>query len=100
MPDHVFVYPAYLTRTASRARGRRVPAAHAPEEATVEQIVEAAKALGFRAEAEPERSYPRQPSAYAGRVKVAKQSGISKTRLLRMLAQEIRKRSGGPAGGR
>jgi signal recognition particle subunit SRP19 len=91
MPDHIYVYPAYLTKEVSRADGRRVPAAHAPPTATVEQILAAAKALGFRAEAEPERGYPRQGSTEAGRVKVTKRSGVSKTKLLRLLADEIRK---------
>lgn len=91
MPDHVYVYPAYLTKDVSRADGRRVPAAHAPPGATVEQIVAAARALGFAAQAEPERGYPRQGPGEAGRVKVTKRSGVSKTQLLRLLAEEIRK---------
>jgi signal recognition particle subunit SEC65 len=94
MPDHIYVYPAYLTKESSRADGRRVPAAHAPATATVEQIVAAAKVLGFHAEAEPERGYPRQ-GGDAGRVKVTKRSGVSKTKLLRLLADELRK--SGPA---
>ncbi len=95
MPDHVYVYPAYLTKEGSRADGRRVPSAHAPPTATVEQILAAAKSLGFQALGEPERGYPRQGAGEAGRVKVTKRSGVSKTKLLRLLADEIRK--AGPA---
>jgi signal recognition particle subunit SEC65 len=95
MPDHIYVYPAYLTKEGSRADGRRVPAAHAPATATIEQILAAAKALGFRAEPEPERGYPRQGPGDAGRVKVTKRPGVTKTQLLRLLADEIRK--AGPA---
>jgi signal recognition particle subunit SEC65 len=91
MPDHIYVYPAYLAKDSSRADGRRVPAAHAPPTATVDQILAAAKSLGFKAEAQPERGYPRQGPGDAGRVKVAKRSGVSKTKLLRLLADEIRK---------
>ncbi len=91
MPDHIYVYPAYLTKHVSRADGRRVPSVHAPVSATVEQILAAAKSLGFKADAEPERAYPRQGPGDPGRVKVTKRSGISKTRLLRLLADEIRK---------
>jgi signal recognition particle subunit SEC65 len=91
MPDHIYVYPAYLAKEGSRADGRRVPAAHAPPTCTVEQIVTAAKTLGFKAQAEPERGYPRQGPGDVGRVKVTKKSGISKTKLLRLLADEIRK---------
>jgi len=95
MPDHIYVYPAYLSKEGSRADGRRVPSAHAPPTATVDQIVAAAKSLGFTAEAEPERGYPRQHAADAGRVKVTKRAGVTKTKLLRLLADEIRK--AGPA---
>jgi len=91
MPDHIYVYPAYLTKDGSRSDGRRVPAARAPAAATVEQILAAAKSLGFQAEAQPERGYPRQGSAEGGRVKVTKRTGVSKTKLLRLLADEIRK---------
>lgn len=91
MPDHIYVYPAYLLKAGSRADGRRVPAAHAPSSATVDQILAAAKSLGFHAVAEPERAYPRQGAVEAGRVKVTKHSGVSKTKLLRLLADEVRK---------
>jgi signal recognition particle subunit SEC65 len=91
MPDHIYVYPAYLIKEVSRAEGRRVPSAHAPSSATIEQILAAAKSLGFKAEAEPERGYPRQGPGDSGRVKVTKRSGVTKTKLLRLLADEIRK---------
>jgi signal recognition particle subunit SEC65 len=91
MPDHIYVYPAYLLKAGSRADGRRVPTAHAAPSATVEQILAAAKTLGFTAEAQPERSYPRQGGGETGRVKVTKRSGVTKVRLLRLLADEIRK---------
>ena len=100
MPDHIYVYPTYLAKTGSRAHGRRVAATHAPAEVTVEQIAEAAKALGFKAEVEPDRQYPREVHVYSGRVKVTKKPGVSKTRLLRLLAQEMRKRGAGGAPAR
>jgi signal recognition particle subunit SEC65 len=90
MPDHVYVYPAYLAKDSSRAQGRRVPSAHAPASATVDQILAAAQSLGFKAEVEVERGYPRQGPGEAGRVKVTK-PGVSKTKLLRLLADQIRK---------
>jgi signal recognition particle subunit SRP19 len=89
MPDHIYVYPGYLSKGGSRADGRRVPAELAVPEATVENIVAAAKGLGFKAEAEPEKNYPRLFYHYSGRVKIAKRAGVSKTKLLRLLAEEI-----------
>jgi signal recognition particle subunit SRP19 len=93
MPDHFYVYPAYLTKSSSRSTGRRVPADMSLGEVTLEEIVAAAKALGFTAEAEPERHYPRQVHLYAGRVKVKKQPGTTKTAFLRRVAGELRRRS-------
>ena len=97
MPDHVYVYPGYLSKSGSRSDGRRVPQTLAAADLTLEAIVTAAKALGFQAEAEPEKNYPRLFHEYGGRVKIAKKAGISKTRLLRMLAEELAKRPTGDA---
>ena len=96
MPDHVYVYPGYLSRGLSRADGRRVPASSAVEDPTTETILAAAQRLGFRAEAEPEKQYPRRFFEYGGRVKVAKRPGVAKTQLLRMIAEEMRR---APAAG-
>ena len=90
MPEYFYVYPAYLTKGSPRSLGRRVAAADAPTEATVEAIVEAARRLGFRAEGEPAKHYPRQFHAYAGRVKVTKKAGVSKTQFLRDLARDLK----------
>lgn len=95
MPDHFFVYPAYLSRDASRALGRRVPSALAVPEVTLEEIIAAAKSLGFSATAEPEKQYPRQFFTYAGRVKVVKRKGTTKAAFLRRLAEELHRRPPG-----
>jgi signal recognition particle subunit SEC65 len=89
MPDHFFVYPEYLSRSATRALGRRVPARVALEEVTLEAIVQAAARLGFTAVAEPEKHYPRQYHRYAGRVKVTKRAGVTKARFLHQLAETL-----------
>ncbi len=97
MPDHFYIYPAYLERGTSRASGRRVGAAEAVEEVTTERIVLAARALGYRVEAESGKQYPRQVDRYAGRVKVVKKPGISKAKALREIAAAIK--DAGPAPG-
>lgn len=95
MPEHFFVYPAYLTRASSRALGRRVPAAVALKEVTLEEIVAAAQSLGYRATAEPDKQYPRQFFTYAGRVRVTKRAGATKATFLKRLAEELQRRSSG-----
>jgi len=94
MPDHFYVYPAYLEGGGPRSLGRRVPAEGAPSDVTVEEILDAASALGAKATAEPDKQYPAQFHKYAGRVKVTKRAGVTKTAFLRDLAQEIGRRRG------
>jgi signal recognition particle subunit SEC65 len=97
MPDHFYVYPAYLARGGPRSLGRRIATPTAPAEVTVESIVAAATALGFRAEAEPGKQYPRRFYDYSGRVKITKKGGITKGTLLKRLAAELLRRT--PASG-
>ncbi len=91
MPDHFFVYPAYLGRGLSRKGGRRVPEAQSVADLTTEEIAAAAKRLGFRAEVEADKQYPRRFFDYTGRVKVMKKGSTTKARFLRELAAEVHK---------
>jgi signal recognition particle subunit SRP19 len=97
MPDHFYVYPAYVDRGLSRTEGRRVPAPQAVSDVTAEELLQAAKRLGWRASVEPEKQYSRRFFSYAGRVKVEKKAGTTKERFLRLVAEEIR-RARGPGG--
>jgi signal recognition particle subunit SEC65 len=91
MPDHFYVYPAYLSKNLPRAQGRRVPSVGALGEVTSEEIATAARALGYTAEVEAEKHYPRQFFHYAGRVKVVKKAGVTKGAFLKTLVREIAK---------
>jgi len=91
MPDHFYVYPAYLGRGHSRSDGRRVPEPETLAEVTAEEIAQAAKRLGYKAEVEAEKHYPRDVPTYAGRVKVAKREGLTKAKFLRLVTGEMRK---------
>jgi signal recognition particle subunit SRP19 len=93
MPDHFYVYPAYLRRETSRTAGRRVPEATALDDPTVADLVVAAKALGFEVTAEESKHYPRQFHRYEGRIKVAKKAGVTKTEFLRRIAAELHQRA-------
>jgi signal recognition particle subunit SEC65 len=90
VPDHFYVYPAYLDRETPRSLGRRVDESAAVADVTVEMIVAAAKSLGLRAEAEPGKQYPRDVQRFGGRVKVTKKAGMSKARALKAIASAIR----------
>jgi signal recognition particle subunit SEC65 len=89
MPDYFYVYPAYLAKGLSRADGRRLPADRALVDVTADEIALAAKKLGYKAEAEPAKHYPRQFFTYAGRVKVTKRAGATKTAFLTAVAVEL-----------
>jgi signal recognition particle subunit SEC65 len=65
--------------------------ADAVADVTADEILQAAKRLGFKAEVEAEKNYPRRFFAYEGRVKVAKRAGTTKTAFLRALAADVKK---------
>jgi signal recognition particle subunit SRP19 len=94
MPDHFYIYPSYLGRERSRRDGRRVPSALALADLTAEEIVAAAQHLGFKAELESGKQYPRTASAFEGRVKVVKKGTTTKTAFLRSVAGELARRRG------
>ncbi len=98
MPDHFYVYPTYLGRERSRKDGRRIPAAQALTDLTGEEIVAAAQHLGYKAELESGKQYPRSASAFEGRVKVTKKGSVSKAAFLRSVATELARRRA--AGGK
>jgi len=103
MPDHFYVYPAYLGRGRSRSEGRRVPEPDTLVEVTAEEIAQAAKRLGYRAEVEAGKQYPRDVPTYAGRVKVTKRNGLTKAKFLHLVLGEMRKLravGGKPVGGK
>lgn len=97
MPDHFYVYPAYVDRSVSRADGRRVPSGAGVPDATAEEIVTAAKKLGFKAEVETGKQYPRRAFDFRGRVKVTKRAGSTKEKFLRALAEELARARGAGA---
>jgi signal recognition particle subunit SEC65 len=95
MPDHFYVYPSYLAR-GSRGKGRRVPTAAASPEPSIDSILQAARSLGFTAEGEIGKQYPRRFQAESGRVKVTKKAGISKARALHEIARALKSIGGEP----
>ena len=95
MPDHFYVYPAYLRKDNSRTDGRRVPNNLAAAEVTAEELVTAAKSLGFSAAVESDKHYPRESHRYGGRVKVTKKKGVSKSKFLQQLAAQLLQREKG-----
>jgi signal recognition particle subunit SRP19 len=90
VPEHIYVYPSYLRKRGTRSVGRRVPSELAVAEVTAEEIQGVARKLGYHAELESGKLYPRQAQLYEGRVKVTKKAGTTKTKLLREIATALR----------
>lgn len=83
------IWPAYVDASHTRAEGRRVPAAMAVEDPTVEEIAEAVRQVGYDATIEPELAYPRQPREQTGRVAVANADDAGKSDLLQAVAAYV-----------
>jgi len=90
MPDHFYLYPAYFEKV-SRAAGRRVRAEDGVGDVSAEELVEAVKKLGAKAEVESDKQYPRRFFTYAGRVKVTKRAGVTKAAFLKAVARELKR---------
>jgi signal recognition particle subunit SEC65 len=90
MPEHFYLYPAYFEKI-SRASGRRVPATDGLGDVSAQELADAAKRLGAKVEIEADKQYPRRFYTYAGRVKVTKKAGTTKTAFVRALALELKR---------
>jgi len=84
----IVIYPQYLDCSASRSQGRRVPKTLCLSNPTVEDIMKAAQEIGLEAEVEPGKKYPKMWRR-SGRVILSKKG--SKSRLLNMIASEVKK---------
>ncbi|WP_440059874.1 signal recognition particle protein Srp19 [Thermogladius sp. 4427co] len=86
--EKIVIYPIYIDCSYTRRLGRRLPRNLCVSNPTIEEITEAAKKLGLNPEVEPGKRYPRMWRRM-GRVIVDKKA--PKTKILRMIAQEIKK---------
>jgi len=88
-PFFIF-WPQYFDAKRSRSKGRRLPRKFAVEKVNLEEIVNAAKKLGYDAEIERNYRYSRTWWDDPGRVLI-NSMGKKKTKILIELAKEIRK---------
>jgi len=81
------VWLVNIDAKATRKMGRKVPLSVAVPRPTLEELVEAAKALGLDPIAEPGKAKPSSWWHSSGRVLVKR--GARKSELLKMLAQKV-----------
>ncbi|MER3601497.1 MAG: hypothetical protein C4339_02135 [Nitrososphaerota archaeon] len=82
----------YLDSRLSRAQGRRLQVSRCVPAPTLEELAQAARALGLEAEAQEAR-HPRRHRVRSGYISV-KKPGMGKGRLLQALAQELARMRG------
>ncbi|MFX0076372.1 MAG: signal recognition particle subunit SRP19/SEC65 family protein [Candidatus Hermodarchaeota archaeon] len=87
---YLIFWPQYFDAKRSRSDGRRLPRKFAVDKVNLEEIVKAAKNLGYHAEIERGYKYPRTWWEDPGRV-VLDAKGKKKNKIMLELAKEIRK---------
>lgn len=90
--DGLVLWPRYFEARLTRSEGRRVAEDLAVEDPEVEAIAEAAEALGYEVEVDPDAAHPRRPWTATGRVVVA--GADDKETLLRSVAEALEGRDG------
>ncbi len=84
----IVLYPAYFDAERSRDDGRRVARRQAMNGPTVEEIAQAAEALGLKPNLEAERAHPTTPWNRQGRVLV--KAEYYKTSVVRKVAEKMK----------
>lgn len=84
----IVLYPAYFDADRSRENGRRVARKLAVNAPTVEELAQAADALGLRPKLEGERAHPSTPWKREGRVLV--NADFYKTSVVRKVAEKVK----------
>jgi len=86
----IIFWPQYFDAKRSRSNGRRIPKKFAIDKITTNDILNAAKKLGYIAHHEKGYKYPRTWSDDPGRVSIDTK-GKKKTKVLLEVAKEIKK---------
>lgn len=84
----IVLYPAYFDSGRSRDEGRRVPKNLAVSGPKVEEVHQAAKALGLQVIIDPDKSHPTTHWQKEGRVLL--QGNFVKTSVVRKIAEKIK----------
>ena len=86
----IIFWPQYFDAKRSRSKGRRIPKKFAVEKITTNDILKAAKRLGYEAHFEKGYQYPRTWWDDPGRVSID-MKGKKKSKVLLDLAKDMKK---------
>ncbi len=84
------IWPIYFDRSVPRSRCRRVPLSLAVRRPDAKMLAEAARRLGWRVEVE-EGSHPAMWWRRSGRIVVQPGQRVSKERVIRMIAEQLKR---------
>jgi signal recognition particle subunit SRP19 len=91
--EKVVIWPVYFDSAKTRSQGRKVSAAEAVSNPTLEEIVTAALKLGLKPEVEREKMRPSEWHERQGRILLPK--GELKGSLMRRMAGALRRKGRG-----
>ncbi|MBY9014751.1 MAG: signal recognition particle protein Srp19 [Candidatus Lokiarchaeota archaeon] len=86
----IIFWPQYFDAKRSRSKGRRIPKKYAIEKINTNDILKAAKRLGYEAHYEKGYQYPKTWWDDPGRVSIDTK-GVKKSKVLIDVAKEIKK---------
>ena len=81
---------AYFDKRLTRKQGRRLAKNDAIDKLTLDQLAEAARALGFEVDADPEAQFPASWFEHPGRI-IVNTVGQVKTKVLQKIGKQLRK---------
>jgi signal recognition particle subunit SRP19 len=95
--DHVVLWLDYFNKNLKRRQGRKVNREQAVFDPTVQELAEAARAVGLQfsdQEINSEAKFPRRSFVKSGYLMVAKKDGIKKSQVIEAVADKmVHKRS-------
>ncbi|MEM1508538.1 MAG: signal recognition particle subunit SRP19/SEC65 family protein [Thermofilaceae archaeon] len=89
MAKKLILWPIYFDANKSRGQGRRVPTHLAVTPVSAEDVLKAAKAVGYEAELDSEAKHPATWFESSGRIFVA--ADEPKTTVIRKVAEQLKK---------
>ncbi len=78
----------YFNSSFSRAEGRRVPLDHSVKDPRLDELSEAARRLGYTAEAE-QAKFPRRMSVPSGYVSIEKRKELKKEKVIEEISKAL-----------
>jgi signal recognition particle subunit SRP19 len=90
--DHIILWLDYFNKNLKRRQGRKVRREEAIFDPTIDDLVDASKAAGFEVNDDQKNDrarYPRRSFARSGYVMLAKKEGLTKSKIVSMVATKM-----------